>query len=426
MANYGIDLLKQVGAAGLTADIKPTGITVEAIMKPTDASPMAGVMGAFRTIKTYGGGLPASDDLFLAAWGRMDWPKAIGSVKQLVRPLMDIFLADADEKTRAQADKLLAMYDEWGPIMGDQVAMALMPAPDGQGMYRLVETFEIKDADKYRELIKKYMVEMQDAMQAIMANVGMMGAPGAPQIKMAMEFKEAAETIEGLPVDLMTFKVQVQAPEGAPPEAAAQMKAMMDAMYGPDGMVFRMALVDGRGVAAMGDAAFMAQAIKAARGQAPTLDAQPRIKAAVAAMPEGTSMAAIVSLGGYARMSFNMVDRMMRMQMPPEILEEAKKAAPADLPALPAVAADTPPMTISCRMAGGAAHVTVSAPKADIDAAVSQFKTGAKRMQWFMGKMQEMQQKQMQQMPALPGAAPAAPPEAPKAAPATPEPAAQK
>jgi len=400
-----IGLLGDVQSATATLDVKPEAASLVADVQLGEKTPLAAVAAATLPIETYKSGLPMADHLVVAGWMRLDWAKAVGPLKTVVKPLLDIMTAKADEATKKGVADMWAMYDQWAGVMGSDVALAMEPALPGQGMYRLTESVAIKDPAEYGKLKAKMMMASKDLMKSMMGQMG--GMPGGPMMKMDVDFKEAAETVEGLPVDLMRMKFDMQLPPDAPPEAKAQVKAMMDATYGPEGMMMRMALVDKTAVFTIGDADTMARAIKAARGQAPDLSTNPKVAAAVGRLPKGVCAGGAVSFANLMYMTMSMTDRMLSQTMPPEIQEAAKKANLPPLEAPPA--ADL--STVSANVKGGLFHVELSVPQADIQNAVQVAKRGSERMMWVIQQQQKMMQERMQKeggagaMP--PGAAPA-------------------
>lgn len=413
-----IGLLDQAQAATVACDIKAEAATLSLDVPLVANSSLAAVAAAGLPVESYRGGLPASDHVVAAGWMRLDWQKAVVPMKALVKPLMDAMAVDADEVTRKSLNDIWAMYDQYVAIMGSDVAISMEPAPPGQGMYRMVETFAIKDPEQYRQLAPKMAAASKDMMKAMMGQFG--AAPGGPLVKMDMDFKEAAETLEGLPVDVWRMKIEVQPPPNAPPEAREQMKAMMDAAYGPDGMTIRMALVDKTAVVTIGGADALAQAIKTVRGQAPGLSADPKVAAALARLPKGACSGGVVSLANLVYMAMSMTDRMLAQTMPPEIKEAAKTAnlPPLDAPAT----ADY--STCAARVIGNTVRMELAVPQADIRAAVAAGKRAAERMEWYMKQMRSMHEKAQQQHEGAPGQPGAAPGKAaPAPASAAPQPA---
>lgn len=390
MIHWILALADQVEAMDVAADVLPAGIKADVTAAMVDGSPLLQILATARPVGSAAMGLPASDRLVLAGWGGADWDKAIPPVKALVKGLFDIFVEGEDEASRKSMDDLWNAYEKWGGILGDQFAMAMTVADPGKGMYQMVETFMIKDPEAYRKLIKEYMTTSLDAAKIMMGKFSAMpGMPGMPGVKVDSEFKEAAETVEGVPVDLMTFKFKMELPPDAPPEAKTQVDQMMVAMYGPDGMVMRLAVVDKTGVVTLGDPALMVQAIKTVRGQGTDLAADPKVAAALKRAGQGGIGVGLVSIGNYMYMAMGMVDRMMTANLPKEILDGAE--ADGIKPLAPPPAADF--VTVTSRLDGRAVRVAVDVPKSEIDSGVAAGKQFGQRMQYFTKKQMEMQQK---------------------------------
>ncbi|MCX5677142.1 MAG: hypothetical protein NTX87_19305 [Planctomycetota bacterium] len=406
-----ISLLGDVRSMTAVLDVKPETASLVADVQLAENTPLAAVAAASLPIESYKGGLPMSERLVVAGWMRLDWAKAAAPMKVIVKPLLDIMTAKADEAARKGIADMWTMYDQWVGVMGTDVALVMEPALPGQGMYRMTETVAIKDPVEYGKLKSKMMAATKDLMKSMMGQMG--GMPGGPLMKMDMDFKEAAETIEGVAVDVMKMKMEMQLPPDAPPEAKAQLKAMMDATYGPEGMTMRMALVDKMAVFTIGDADTMARSIKAARGQAPDLSANPKVAAAVGRLPTGVCAGGVVSFANLMYMTMSMTDRMLSQTMPSEIQEAARKANLPPLEAPPA--ADL--SIVSGSVKGGAFHVELSVPQADVRNAVHVVKSASERIMWIVQQQQKMMQERMQQQQqGAPGAAPGAAP-----APGTPE-----
>jgi hypothetical protein len=411
MITWLIGLLGDVKSVTAVVDMKPETASLAVDVQLGENTPLAAVAAATLPIESYKGGLPMADHLVLAGWMRMDWGKAVAPMKIIVKPLVDILTAKGDDAAKKGVADMWAMYDQWAGVMGSDVAFQMELAPPGQGMYRMAETFMVKDAAEYAKLKTKMMDSSKDLMKAMMGQLS--GMPGGPMMKMDMDFKPAAETIEGVPVDLMKMKMEMQLPPDAPPEVKAQLKAMTDATYGPDGMMMRMALVDKTGVFTIGDADAMSRAIKTVRGQAPELSANPRVAEAVGRLPKGVCAGGVVSFANLMFMTMSMADRMTSQSMTPEIQEAAKKA---NLPPL-----DAPPAadlsTASGSVKGQTLRLELSVPQADIRNAVQVVKRGSERMMWVMQQQQRMMQERMLPQ-AVPGAAPPAAPGPDSAAPA--------
>ncbi len=397
-----LDLADQAQGLTLAADVLPEGIRADVEVALADGSSLLQIAQAALPIENYKMGLPASDRIVMAGWGRIDWNKAMPPVKALTKGLFDLFAEGEPEATRKGMDALWNSYEKWTGVMGDKFGLVMLPSEPGKGMYHLAETFAVTDVDQYRKLYKDQMTASMDATKAIMAKMGAMpGMPGTPAMAMTMgiDYKEAAETIDGTPIDIMTMTVKAELGPDATPEAKAQIQSTLDAIYGPEGMVIRMAVVDKTGVVSIGGADIMARSLKAARGQAPDLAAGPKVADALKRIGGGVSGAGVVSLGEYMYMTMSMIDRMMSANMPKEVLDAAEKDGAK--PLTPPPAGDL--VTLASRLDGRTVRLKVDVPKSEVLGAVTVAKQGGERMQALAKKHQEMIQKQQ------PKAAPAAP-----------------
>ena len=383
-----VGLAGQASGVVLAADVKPEGITADAEVSLADGSPLLDMARAGLPLQDLTGSLPVTDRPLLVSWGRIDWQKALPPYKALIRPLIDALVEGEDDALRKSVDQLWDAFEKWGKVLGTDVAILVEPAPPGQGMYRLEEIFTVEDPDAFRKLLSEQMAASKDMMSILMGKMPAM--PGAPAMAMEVDYKEAAETIEGVPVDVMHMTVKTALPPNAPPEAKAQLEALSAAMYGPEGMVIRMAVVDKRAVVTMGDADGMARAIKVVRGQGPALSTDPKVAAALKRLPKDASGAGLLSLGNYTYMAMAFVHRMMAASMPAEVLDAAK-AEGMDVWAPP------PPgdlVTVSGRLEGRTVRIAVDVPQSEVRGAVAVGKEGGKRIAWYAQKQQEMMQKQ--------------------------------
>jgi len=387
-----VGLLDQVAGVEVTADVAPTGMTAEFAIDLAEGSALLAVAGAGLPLETFESALPASDALMVAGWGRMNWSAAMPPMKTLVGPLLELFAEKAEAAERPSTDELWDAYERFVEVLGPEVAILMEPAPRGQGMYRLVETFAVKDADQYRQQMAALMEISKGLMKDKMTLFGAM--PEMPGVTMETEYKEAAETIEGLPVDVMTMKMKAAESPEAPPQAKAQLDTMMNAMYGPEGMTIRIAVVDHLGVVVLGDAETMAKAIRAARGGEPRLLANPKVSAAVGRLPKEVCGAAVVSLPHCVYMVMEMVDQVMGMAIPPAV-EEAAKAAGVG-PLAPPPLGDL--VKIAGRLDGRTLRMNLEVPASEIQGAIAVAKQITNRMQWIMNYQMEMMRKQMEEM----------------------------
>lgn len=386
--DWYVSLLDQVASMDLMADLgaeRAAGL-VEAEL--VDGSPLVAAARAAKPVTGPPASLSATDSFLVAGWGRADWTKAMPPLKALIKPLIDALGQGADEETRKRMDELWATYDQWATVLGPSFAFVFEPAKPGQGMYRLTETIALTDARKYSDLMAKWMPITMDMMKGFMGQFGTM--PGGPAMKMDMNYEPAAEEIAGVKVDRMTFKVQMQPPEGAPPEAAEQMKKMMDVMYGPEGMVVRMAVVDNLAVITMGDAGDMARAIGRARGQGEGFASHAAVADAVKRIPEGAVAQVLLSVPSYVHMMICMTDRMMIESLPGALQGRAVLEAPP-LPKAPALAGLT---AGGIYLDGRTVRARVDVPASEIRATTDISKQFGQRMMWMMQEHAKWAQEQ--------------------------------
>jgi len=230
-------------------------------------------------------------------------------------------------------------------------------------------------------------------MKGFMGQFGAM--PGGPAMKMDMNYEPAAEEIAGVKVDRMTFKIQMQPPKGAPPEAAEQMKKMMDVMYGPEGMVARMAVVDNLAVITMGDADHMARAIGRARGQGGDFASNAAVADAVKRVPEGAVAQVLVSVPSYVHAMVRMTDRMMIESLPEAIRGRAVLEAPP-LPKVPALGDLT---AGGIYLDGRTVRARVDVPASEVRTTMDISKQFGQRMMWIMQEHMKWAQDQQRKAP---------------------------
>ena len=398
--DWMMGLADQAESLSAWADIKAEGVTAAADLRLVEGSQLAAALAAAVPVQNMPGVLPAGDRPLVAAWMRVDWAKAVQPMKALFRPLVDILTAGADEAGRKSIDDMWAMYDQLVGVMGDEVGILMEAAPPGQGMYRFTETFAVRDPAKFRELMAKMMSASQEMMKTMMGTMG--GMPGGPTMKMNVDYKAGAETIEGLPVDVMKMRMEMEPPPDAPPQVRERMQKMMAAMYGPDGMVMRMTVADKTAIISMGDAGDAARAVKAVRGQEPRLSTNAKVQAAIGRLPKGSCAAGVISIPNYLYMAMSMTDRMMAESMAARAKAAAEGAPP---PLEPPAPADL--VTFAARVSGRTVHIDLAVPQSEVRGAAQVVKQFSRRMQWRMQGMMEEARKQAQEQQ-QPGAAPPA------------------
>ena len=397
-----LSMLDQVAAIDLMADLGAERAAGLVEVELVEGSPLVDAVRAAKPVTGPPASLPATDSFLVAGWGRADWAKAMPPLKTLVKPLFDALGQGADEETRKNLDELWATYDQWATVLGPSFAFVLEPAKPGQGMYRVTETVALADARKYSDLMAKWMPLAKDMMKGFMGPFGTM--PGGPAMKMDMNYEPAAEEIAGVKVDRVTFKIQMQPPAGAPPQAAEQMKKMMDVMYGPEGMVMRTAVVNNLAVITMGDAGQMARAIGRARGQGGDFASNAAVADAVKRIPEGALAQVLVSIPSYVHIMISMTDRMMIEGLPDAI----KARAVLEAPPMPKVSGLGDLTTIGLYLDGRTVRARVDVPVSEVRTTKDISEQFGQRMMWIMQEHAKWAQEQ--QRKAEPPSAPPANP----------------
>ena len=391
---WATGLLDQMQSIVLAADVGPRRATARLDVALAEGASLLATAQAGLPVERFTGGLPAADGLVAAGWGRVDWAKALPPMKALLRPFFDILTEGGDAAARKNGDELWAAHERWAAVLGTDAAVLLEAEKPGKGLFRFVETFTVKDPAEYRRLVAQQTAASGELMQT--ATQSLFAMPGLPRMKTEVQFKEAAEKIEGLPVDVVTLKMSAEARPGAPPEEAARAKAMLEAVYGPQGMVLRLACVDRLGVVVLGDAEDMARALRTARGQGPGLGANPHVAAAIGRLPESACVAGIVSIGSYVHMVMTSMERTIAQAMPAEVKAAAAGLKPLDPPPLADLA------TFSLCLEGRSISVALEVPQSEVRAAVASGKQGSDRLMWYVRKQEELSR---EKTPAPPGAA---------------------
>jgi hypothetical protein len=417
--DWYVSLLDQVASMDLMADLGAERAAGLVEVELVDGSPLVAAARAAKPVTGPPASLPATDSFLVAGWGQGDWVKAMPPLKTLVKPLFDALAQGADEETRKRMDELWATYDQWATVLGPSFAFVFEPAKPGQGMYRVTEVIDLAAPEKYSELMAKWMPLATDMMKGFMGPFGTM--PGGPAMKMDMNYEPAAEKIAGVKVDRMTFKVQMQPPPGAPPEAAEQMKKMMDVMYGPEGMVVRMAVVGNLAVITMGDADYMARAIGRARGQVGDFASNAAVADAVQRIPEGAVAQGLLSVPSYGHMMISMMDRMMIEGLPDAIRGRAVLEAPP-LPKAPAPAGLT---AGGIYLDGRTVRARVDVPASEIRSTMEVQKQFVARMMWILQEHMKWAQEQQRKADPPPAPPPLPPPPPPPPPPPKAPPAAE-
>lgn len=306
LGEWAVGLLSQLSSLTATADVKPEAASLTVGMEYAPNSQLALLAAAALPLTVDKSPLPASDSFLVAGWGRMDWTRAVGPGKSLFKPLLDTIIPASNAEARKNIADMWAVYDEWAAALGNDLGFVMEPAGDGQGMYQMAETITVKDPATYRKLLAK-TIPLSANLTKSLASLGPMQGPA---MEMKTDFTTGAETIDGVPVDISKTKMVFSSPDMGQDEKDEAQK-MMDSLYGPEGMTMRMALLGKTAIVSMGGKGTMSRAIKASKGQAPTLAANAKVEAALARAPKNASFVGIVSLPTYAHFVFSSMMRMM-------------------------------------------------------------------------------------------------------------------
>jgi general secretion pathway protein G len=335
------DLLDQLKSAEIGYAVSGGRVLVRGRLTLAENAPLLAIARAVKPIETYEGALPQTDKFLMAAWANVDSAQATPHAKAFLRPVMDLVMEKLGEATTAPAgapvagapnpmaalrqaiDEQWSLADEYGAVLGNRAAVLMEMPERGKPFYRFTETVDLKDVAKYRVLAKKSAESTEKLLKALTGRASEDKA--APNVKMDFEYKPGAETIDGVAVDVMRFKFGVQPGPGVPPEAERIVKSINETLYGPDGLVMRMAVCDNQVLAVTGDPEMMKRAIKGRRGQAGDLAKQPPIAAALKRVPKGASMAALISCPASAYAGDVLIDEAMLAALPPERREAMKR-----------------------------------------------------------------------------------------------------
>ncbi len=361
-----------------------------------DASLLA-IAKTLGPIETYEVALPTTDRFLLAAWSRIDQAEAGTRLKAFLEPVMDAVFEMMEKAMANQAagqdaapppavmqplnkaiKQMWAMIDEQGKVLGDQTA-ALIEIPEPQqGVYRMTQIVALKDGAAYRALLKKSMETVDGFYKAILGTIPK--TPDAPKMDIGIEYHEAAETIEGLSVDVIRFKFDMTPPEDAPPDSPhAAFKAMIDGIYGPEGLVMRVAVSGNRAVVTLGGADVMARAIKNLQAGDADLAKQETVRAALARVPSGSGAVLLVSLPAYGYLVDAMLERVLPMMLPPDAKQGYEEAL---LPRL-----DVPtigePMLVAVRVDDRTVRLDFDVPASELTRTIPVIRHGLARMMFY-------------------------------------------
>jgi len=366
-------------------DREGLGLTASAHLGP-DAE-LVGVAQALKPIETFEGMLPATEGLVCATWFNVALDELTPRGKAMLQPGVDFLLAQLDRMASAGRAELppgmdpppappfaafgkvvrdmWTLTDEYQNAMGGQCASLVEVRPDTP--FCVTETYTLKDDAAFRVLVDKAAGVANELIASI---TGSMPPSEQPSPKIRFEHVKNAETIEGVSVDILRYDLsQLMAPAAGGPMAereAQRMKDMLAAVYGPEGLSFRLAVLDGRAIVAMGGKEVMARAIRSVRGQEGDVAKHPAVAAALQRLPKDARFAGLVSSPAcvylYARLGMKAIDGML----PPD----ARKAL-ADVP-LPAL--EQPAIgdlaTMALRVDGNVVSLDMYMPASEIERSI--------------------------------------------------------
>lgn len=423
LIDWADDVLGQVETFELVADPGDAGLVMRTAVTLREGGSLLEMARTLKPLETYDMALPPTDRVVVAGWARVDAAALAPKVREFVDPLATFFFAMLSEMQgrkgpeaqiardlREPIREVLDLAETFGPALGDQYGYVMeLPEPD-EGFYRVTQTAALKDAAAYASGLREYSVAFDDLLKALL---GAVPRGAGAEFDMGMEFEPSAETIEEVPVDVMRFRFEMEPPPDAPPHVREMLRNPMASFYGPDGLVWRSAIVEKRAVATMGGKDVMAEAIRNAR-RGGELAEQPAVAAALRRVPEGSSAVYLISTPAYAYLMGQTYEGMFRAMIPDE--------ARASIEAAPLPEIDRPtlgePAVAAVRVEGRTVQIDVTVPASEIAATVPIVRHAWSRMMYFWGHASLQMMGRMQQP--RPGGGP--PPTVPQPSMQPPEP----
>ena len=338
------DLVEQLQAVELACDMNGDAMTSHLRFVFKDGAALLDIARALKPIGTYEGMLPASDRLLTASWVNINWNEMTPRAKAFLQVPVDAALKQLDQMAgRAPAGMPEGFQPPPGPpfaafgkslremwkladdyqnaLAGQHASLAEVPRP-GEGVIWQTETHVLKDTAAFQVLVDKAVAVASDFVGAI---VGIVPAEtGGPAPDIAFKQVKNAETIEGVSIDQLRFHVGFTVPENAPPGVAQQKQRMddvMKAIYGPDGLTFRVAIVENRALVVLGGPDVMARAIRRARGEVGDLAKQAAVAEAIRRLPKNARLALVASGPAYVYLYGRMYETILGAMCPPEVKE---------------------------------------------------------------------------------------------------------
>ncbi|MGB2975010.1 MAG: hypothetical protein WBD18_03110, partial [Phycisphaerae bacterium] len=396
------DLVDQLQTVELACDISGDAMTSHLRFAFKDDAALLDIARTLEPIATYEGMLPESDRLLVASWANVNWDQMTPRVKAFLQVPVDAALKQLDKMGGPAPTDLpegfqmppgppfaafgKSLREMWNladdyqtALAGRHASLVEVPGP-GEGLIWTTEVHALKDSAAFQVLVDKAMAVASDLVGAVLES--MPAGHGGPKPDIDFEQVKNAETIEGVSIDQLRFHIGFAVPENAPPPVAEQMQRMDDMMktlYGPEGLTFRVAIVENRALVALGGPDVMARAIRNARGEVGDLAKQPAVAEAIQRLPGKARLAVVVSGPAYAYMYGRQVEIMLHIFLSPEFTE-----ALADVP-LPALEFPAPGdlTTAALTIEGSTLDLSMHVPASEIERAVPVIRQAVSRAMFY-------------------------------------------
>jgi hypothetical protein len=294
MLDVAVGFLKQTDSASIGASLSNDGIGVTILTDFVPDSYSADLVGNLRPQGVAAddsliSGIPQGSYLLLA--GSVGNGEAVaGAIEDLLAPVrpklegtgeageaIESYLDALLKQVRATERSTAGMLRPTGPLMG------------GEGLFRIVSVMSGNSQDIVQGY-KEMMLVQQDIMKAV--------ASAMPEASASMNMQatvaENATTVDGVSFDKITSTF------GGDPNdpQAAQVKQMMQIMYGPEGQTTYLGKVDEKtSVMVMGSQALLADAVAAAKAKTDPLAAAPNVAAVSQKLPGQRISVGYIMLG---------------------------------------------------------------------------------------------------------------------------------
>jgi hypothetical protein len=288
-ANQGIDIMEAIvrdtTSATYSINITDAGIngTLQAEFEPGSYAGklLSGITGSKATFLS---GLPAAKYVFFGGWA-LDSKAIIPAFDDLVAPVLKELTVVNDEDSKTLSKAIGAAKTLLGATNSTTMGML---APEGALMQEAIfQQIQITHGDsKVIQQAQMDMLQSQEQLMTLFQGVGM----GATKTS----FTPAARQIDG--ITFTQFKSEFAGDANS--MEAAQMRQMMTALYGPDGLSGLFGPIDDKTLLTVSGlpAAKLSNAIKAAKANEDVLGKQENINVTVAQLPENRIAAFYIPL----------------------------------------------------------------------------------------------------------------------------------